>query len=111
MPNIDLFTWWTICISFSIIFLTLVSIYVYISGKSRSKKDSKATVKRTSKADLIKEFSFVWVLLGLLVFYILSIQLGAGIMSEVVFALGNVVVEVLLILYLLRNREKTPDGK
>ncbi len=62
----------------------------------------KATARRVAK-----DFIFVWVLLGLLVFYIFSVQLGTGRLSEVVFALGNIVVEVLLVFYLLKNRDKT----
>ena len=54
-----------------------------------------------------KNFIFVWILLGLLVFYIFSVKLGTGKFSEVIFALGNIAVEVLLIFYLFRNRDKT----
>ena len=53
-----------------------------------------------------KNFIFVWILLGLLVFYIFSVKLGTGRFSEFVFALGNIAVEVLLVFYLLRNRDK-----
>jgi hypothetical protein len=53
-----------------------------------------------------KNFIFVWILLGLLVFYIFSVKLGTGRFSELVFALGNITVEVLLVLYLFRNRDK-----
>jgi hypothetical protein len=48
-------------------------------------------------------FVFIYVLLGLLVFYILSVQLGAGSLSEEVFAVGNIIVEALLVFYLIRN--------
>ena len=99
---IDLFTWWALSISFSSIFLTVVSIYLFVDTKSRREE---GTRKKVSVFGIVRNFVFVWVLLGLLVFYIFSVQLGAGVVSEVVFALGNVVVEALLLLYLLRNRE------
>ena len=159
MPGIDLFTWWTLSISFSSIFLAGVSIYVYMSSESRRGKDKlKRKQKMTDKnsiefatyiiltmisivgaliqtflwlfpgciflllsvivtmehpqlkvkvGSIAKNFIFVWVLLGLLVFYIFSIQLGRGTLSEGVFALGNIVVEALLVFYLLKNRDKT----
>lgn len=106
LPDIDLFTWWALSISFSSIFLTLISIYLYIGSKSGRKEDAqkKASAFRTGK-----DFVFVFVLLGLLIFYIFSIQLGAGVLSEAVFAVGNIVVEALLVLYLLRSRKKEPE--
>jgi magnesium-transporting ATPase (P-type) len=54
-----------------------------------------------------KNFIFVWVLLGLLIFYIFSVKLGTGKFSEFVFALGNLIVEILLVFYLFKNRDKT----
>jgi amino acid transporter len=100
--DIGLFTWYALSISFSSMFLTLVSIYLFLDSKSRRRREGK---KKESLFRIFKEFAFVIVLLGLLVFYIFSVQLGAGVLPEVVFALGNVVVEALLLLYLLRNRE------
>jgi hypothetical protein len=104
MPDIDLFTWWAISISFSSILLTLVSVYLYADSRSRRRKGSP---KKTSAFQFGKDFVFVWVLLGLLVFYIYSIQIGAGVLSEEVFAVGNVIVEVLLMAYMLKNRMKS----
>jgi hypothetical protein len=47
----------------------------------------------------------VWVLLGLLGLYIVSIDRG----SYILFASGNIVVEALLIAYTIKNRSlKTP---
>ncbi len=83
-------------------FLTLVAIYLYISSRPARKKTTQA--KRTL-AGVISEFAFVWVLLGLLVFYIVSINVG----SAVLFAVGNIFVEVLLLLYLLRNRSRASE--
>lgn len=48
-----------------------------------------------------KNFIFVWILLGLLFFYVFSIQIG----SAGIFATGNIVVEVILVLYLMRYRK------
>jgi hypothetical protein len=102
----SLFTWWAMSISFSIIFITLISIYLYISSKPKRKDD---TLEKTSALKMGKDFVFVLVLVGLLAFYIFSIQLartnGSGLLSETVFAAGNVVVEVILIVYLLMNKE------
>lgn len=103
MMEIDLFTWWALSISFSSIFLTLVSIYLFVDTKSRRKE---GVLKKANVFGIVRNFVFVWVLLGLLVFYIFSINLGAGVLSEAVFTVGNIIVEVLLVLYLLRNREK-----
>jgi Flp pilus assembly protein TadB len=66
---------------------------------------------RARAGRIAKDFVFVWVLLGLLVFYIFSVRLGTGALSEVVFALGNVVVEILLVFYLLRNRDKNQSSR
>jgi len=104
MFSFDLFAWWASSISFSTIFLTAVSIYLYFDSRSRCREADKTSTIRHSLRPL-ESFAFVWVLLGLLVFYISTIQLGATTLTEVVFAIGNVVVEILLILYLIKNRE------
>jgi len=97
--QLDLFGWWVLSISSSIVFLTLVSIYIYgtRSGKTCETKNEKG-VKR-----IVVNFAFVWVLIGLLLFYIASVQMG----SSLVFAAGNIAVELLLLVYLLRNKAKT----
>jgi hypothetical protein len=58
-----------------------------------------------------KNFIFVWILISLLVFYIFSVKLGTGRFSEFIFALGNIAVEVLLVFYLFRNRDKTKRSR
>jgi uncharacterized protein YacL len=113
IPTLDLFAWWALSISFSSIFLTMISIYLYSSNKKKRMDKIERHKDEADTAKLIKNFAFVWVLVGLLIFYIFSIQLAlsqstAGTLSEVVFAIGNVVVEAFLILYLIRNREKMP---
>jgi len=44
---------------------------------------------------VLREFAFVWALMTLLILYLISINLG----SYVLFAIGSVVVEVLLLIY------------
>jgi heme A synthase len=99
VPDLDLFAWWAISISGGSIFLTLISIYLYTSTRAKRRelqRESNRTV------NLLKNFVFIWVLLGLLAFYIVSIQIR----SAAIFAAGNILVEVLLIVYLIRNRTK-----
>ena len=96
MAEIDLFLWWAASISGGSIFLTLVSIYLYVDSRPKRKADSKT--KRSF--NVLTDFIFVWVLLGLLVFYIASITIG----SAAVFAAGNIVVEILLLIYLMKNK-------
>jgi preprotein translocase subunit YajC len=125
---IDLFIWWAICISWSIVFLIVAGFYLYASSRpkrKRAREDSSKEIKREIndgrsvgaparsaqlKAKVIriaKDFIFVWTLVGLLIFYILSVQLGTGTLPEAVFAVGNIVVEALLVFYLFRNRDRT----
>jgi uncharacterized membrane protein len=93
----DLFSWWIYSISFSIAFLVAVSIYLYAN---RCKEE-----KKTTAATHVKNFFFVWVLVSLLFFYIFSIKIA----SALVFAAGNIVVEVILLAYLLKNGKKEPE--
>jgi hypothetical protein len=120
-----LFAWWAISISWSIAFLIVAGFYLYRSSRPKRQEDTRKESERniddehsvrargcktqsnSTTRRLAKDFIFVWILLGLLVFYIFSVKLGAGRLSEVVFALGNIVVEALLVFYLFRNRDKT----
>lgn len=100
--DLELFALWAISISGGSIFLTLVSIYLYA--------ESRATRRRREQAGsrmivILEDFAFVWVLLGLLVFYIISVSIG----SAAIFAVGNIFVEVSLVLYLIRHRRAKPD--
>ena len=101
----DLFTWWMISISFSIVFLTLVSVYLY-----SNRNCEKAKEKKKNATTLARNFIFVFVLIGLLFFYIVSVRIE----SAPLFAAGNIVVEVILITYLFKNRttasEETPNN-
>jgi len=97
MIEFDLFTWWAISISGGSVFLTLVSIYLYANSRKKRKKDERMI---PYIASLARDFVFVWVLLSLLIFYIVSIRIGRA----DIFALGNIVIEALLIIYLIKNK-------
>jgi hypothetical protein len=106
--TLDLFGWWMISITSSIVFLTLVSIYIY--GTRNGKCE---TEKKNRFRSIAENFAFVWVLIGLLLFYIVAVKMG----SSLLFAAGNIAVELLLIVYTLKNKttydvpEKNPNEK
>jgi hypothetical protein len=56
---------------------------------------------------VLKDFVFVWVLLGLMVFYVYSVGVG----SYFLFAAGNIVVEALLIVYVLKVSKSSKAQK
>jgi hypothetical protein len=89
-----LFGWWISSITFNIVFVILASIYLY----RRRNRDTSA---QTSGGIMqwAKDFTFVWILLSLLGLYVVSI--GEG--SYLLFAIGNIVVEVVLIVYVLTS--------
>jgi 4-hydroxybenzoate polyprenyltransferase len=97
-------SWWLLpgCIFFSLAVLEAIEW---------QREESHRTQFRAKAKSVSKNFVFVWTLLGLLVFYIFSVKLGTGRLSELVFALGNIVVEVLLILYLFKNKDKTRSSR
>jgi O-antigen/teichoic acid export membrane protein len=100
MAIIDLFQWWAATISAGSLFLTLVGVYLYLESKKKRKeveRKGKRSIRR-----LLTDFIFVWVLLGLLIFYIVSIDIG----SDWVFAAGNVLVEAALVVYVVKNKTK-----
>jgi Flp pilus assembly protein TadB len=99
MASIDLFQWWAATISAGSVFLSLVGAYLYLESGKRRKKDER---KKRGARHLLTDFIFVWVLLGLLIFYIVSIDIG----SDIIFAAGNVLVEAALVIYLLKNKTK-----
>jgi hypothetical protein len=96
----SLFQWWAATISAGSIFLVIIGVYLYLESRKRRRLTNGKQIRRLSRSS--KDFVFVWVLLGLLVFYILSIDMG----SDWIFAVGNIFVELMLIVYLLRNRTK-----
>jgi hypothetical protein len=171
VSTIDLFTWWAVSISWSIVFLIVAGFYLYTSSRAKHKEVPREETKRKASRERLievgtypalivisivgaftqtlwwllpgciffllallaavqwqfdqqhkiqfkakavsisKNFIFVWILLGLLVFYIFSVKLGTGILSELVFALGNIAVEVILVFYLFRNRDKNRSSR
>lgn len=95
-PYPNLIVFWAVCISWSALFLTAVSIYLYMDSRRNRKQDTHAT----GGLVFVRDFVFVWILLGLLGLYIVSIDTG----SSILFASGNMVVEALLIAYTVKNR-------
>ena len=87
---------WAVCISWSALFLTGVSIYLFMDSRKNRRQDEHAM----GGLRFVTDFVFVWILLGLLGLYIVSIDRG----SSTLFASGNLVVEALLIAYTVKNR-------
>ena len=96
---LDLFTWWIISISWSIVFMILVGIYLYADSSMKRKQNSRV---KQDIVGLVKDFVFVWALLCLLAFYIVSVDLG----SATFFAVGNIAAEAILFVYVLKGRTK-----
>jgi hypothetical protein len=95
----EIFSFWIISISWSIVFLILVGIYLYTS--TRAKRGENRQAGRNS-VNLVKDQAIVWFLLGLLAFYIISVDVG----SDILFAVGNILVEAMLVIYVWKNRKK-----
>jgi len=100
MPYPELFAWWAYTITWGILFLILVSVYLYL-GNGKRREPKSGGIAHVIK--IVKDFVFVWSLLGLLVLYIISIGNG----SSILFASGNIIVEVILIIYTVKNRAKS----
>ena len=86
MAYAELFGWWIATITWSIAFPIAISIYLYLHRKRR------ATAGRGGRFRWVRDFTFVWFLLGLLLFYVFAVGRG----SSLIFAVGNVAVEALL---------------
>ena len=95
-PYSNLMGFWAVCISWSALFLTAVSIYLYMDSRKNRKRHAPAT----GGLGFVRDFVFVWILLGLLGLYIVSIDRA----SSILFASGNIVVEAILIAYAVKNR-------
>jgi len=98
MAYAELFTWWASTISAGTLFLVAVSIYLYLGSMKKRENRQKESFIRIGSS-----FMFVWALLGLLVLYLVSINRG----SSLLFAAGNILVEVILVLYVVKNKSKT----
>ena len=79
--------------------MIVVGIYLYADSSTERKENNET---KWNIAKLAKDFVFVWALLCLLGFYILSVDLG----SATFFAVGNIAAEAILFLYVLRGRTK-----
>jgi len=95
MIYLDLVSWWMISISWSALFLIAVSFYLYWKRKPPAGFSPGILGK-------VKDFVFVWILTSLLILYILSIR-GS---SASLFAVGNIIVEIILVLYTVTKRGK-----
>ena len=94
----NLLGWWVVSISWSALFLIAVSFYLY--WKKRPHQGARGL------SSIFNDFVFVWVLAGLLILYIVTVNNS----SSMVFAVGNVIVEVVLIVYTLKNRSKKTEA-
>jgi hypothetical protein len=102
MVYADLFGWWIATIAWSIAFPIAVSLYLY-RGRTRGK-----AANLQPRFGRLKDFTFVYFLLGLLVFYIVTVSQG----SALLFAVGNIGVEALLLLYVfVGGREGTGQAR
>ncbi len=99
MPALSLFGLWVTTISWSIAFLIVVSFFLY----SRRRKPVMPAIPSSRLKSFVVDFTFVWVLMALLVFYIVTISMS----SVVLFALGNVFVEAFLIFYIMKSRKRS----
>jgi peptidoglycan/LPS O-acetylase OafA/YrhL len=104
MPYADLFSWWIASITFNIMFVIGASIYLYRRGRQRGLETPKG---KGRIGRVVKEFAFVWLLLGLWLLYIYSI----GEQSALIFAAGNIVMEILLVIYVVRNGDSPRDNR
>jgi heme/copper-type cytochrome/quinol oxidase subunit 2 len=96
MQHSDLLFLWALSISWSAVFLIAVSIYLYARRKHRA-PDKVSTHVR------LNDFVFVIVLAALLGLYIVSIDRT----SSLIFAAGNIIVEVILVAYTVKNKTGT----
>ena len=103
MQYANLFGWWIVSITFNILFVIAASVYLY--GRERKRGPGMPTGKGRI-VRVVKDFTFVWILCGLLLFYIYSV--GEG--SALIFGVGNIAVEILLLFYVVRNGDRRQSG-
>ena len=97
MEYSNLLLWWIISISWCAVFLIVVSFLLYATrGRKTAEGAGSLRVRPT-------DFVFVIVLGGLLGLYIVSIAQN----SSLIFAAGNIVVEVVLVAYTWLSWKKT----
>ena len=98
MAYSDLFIWWASTISAGILFLVIVSVYLYLDSLKRLKEHEKKSYTKIARSS-----TFVWTLMGLLTLYLVSINRG----SSLLFAVGNIVFESILVIYVIKNKTKS----
>jgi hypothetical protein len=98
LATFGLFELWEVTITWSIAFLLFVSFYLY----GKRKRPATTDQMRTGPRRFLNDFTFVWVLVFLLVFYIVTIDLR----SSIIFSVGNVAVELFLVYYIVKNRTR-----
>jgi hypothetical protein len=94
----SLFELWVITITWSIVFLILVSFFLYRKRRTPARLETRAGLKR-----FVGDFVFVWVLMALLVFYVVTIDAG----SDRLFIAGNLAVELFLVYYIMKNKKRS----
>jgi hypothetical protein len=99
LPYPDLFIWWAGTITFGIGFLICVSVALFLLSKRKGEVAKKGLVNGLILT--VKSYAFVWVLLTLLVLYLVTID-GQ---NYLMFAVGNVVIEVFVFGYLIATRK------
>jgi len=67
----------------------------YLSARIETGKDTPSNPLRVAG-----HFMILWILLGLLAFYVIAVDLG----SALFFALGNIAVEIIILVHITRNR-------
>ncbi len=106
--GLKLFDWWAISISWSIIFMSLAGIYIYADSKKKMARMKNRHHVKVTPVTVVKDFVFIWVLFALLILYIVSINAG----SSTLFVAGNILTEVVLIIYAVKNRTgKKENGR
>jgi hypothetical protein len=95
-PN--LLIWWSGTITAGILFLVLVSIVLYYTSRKNREYENNLIGRVIA---VVKDFAFVWVLMTLLSLYIISIDGN----NYILFAVGNIVVELSIFLYLLKRKK------
>ena len=96
MQSSNLLFLWALSISWSAVFLIAVSVYLYARRKHRIPEKAATHIK-------LNDFVFVIVLASLLGLYIASIDEASSFM----FAAGNLIVEVILVVYTVKNKSGT----
>ncbi len=97
-PYPNLLIWWAGTITAGTLFIVFVSFVLYFTS-------NEARVKTINPFQtlirVLKDFTFVWVILSLLILYITSIY-GE---NYLLFAIGNIVVEIFIFIYLFATRK------